>query len=106
MSEFSRRDALQAASVVGGAALIGLVANSGEAQERANVQLVPRDYAQEQLNSLATITTNSSFCDKWKDTIRPIAVAIQGILKLIYPAGAKTMELIIAFIDIACGGMR
>ena len=106
MSELSRRDAMQAASIVGGAALLGVVANGAVAQERANVQLLPRDYAQEQLNSLATIATNTTFCEKWKDTIRPIAVAIQGILKLIYPAGAKTMELIIAFIDVACGGMR
>jgi hypothetical protein len=105
MSDLSRRTAMHAASAVGGAILLGTLAQDAAAQVPGNMRLAPKDYAKEQLDSLAEINTSGGFCEKWKSTIRPILVAAAALLKITYPAGAKALELAISFIDVACGGM-
>jgi hypothetical protein len=105
MSESTRRGAIQAAAAVGGAVLLGTLAQGAQKGGEGPKPLKVTDYAKEEVAALEAIKTTADFCAKWKDKIRSLLVAAVGILKLFAPNVAKALELAIAFIDAACAGM-
>ena len=51
---------------------------------------------------LDQITTAGDFCKKWKTIWRCVAVALEALLKKIFPLGAKVLSWLIKIMDAIC----
>jgi hypothetical protein len=60
------------------------------------------DFAAEAMKDLGQVHSLSDFCKEWKSSWRGIAVSVQGILNLFFPAGAKVVGFLISIADTYC----
>ena len=51
---------------------------------------------------LDTLANVADFCNEWKTKWRAVAVAAQAVLKLLFPAGAKVLGILITIADTFC----
>lgn len=110
MSDTNRRQVVQAASVLGGAVLLGATARVAAAADDSK-KLVPLVLEKEEVvikekqaeAMIEAIATTDGFCDKWKATIRPILIAAVAVLTIIRPAAAAALKKVISYVDTVCG---
>jgi hypothetical protein len=59
---------------------------------------VARDYTSELLPN----SESFNFCEEYRGGLRTTLIAIQGMLKVTFPAGASVIGLAVEFLDRAC----
>jgi hypothetical protein len=72
---------------------------SDEQRRRSRGKLaVARDYTSELLPNAESF----NFCEEYRSGLRITLIAIQGMLKATFPAGANVIGLVVEFLDRAC----
>ena len=62
-----------------------------------------KSYATALEDSLDEVESIEDFCKDWKTKWRPVAIAVQSLLAVFYPVGAKVLQQLINIGDGACG---